>query len=337
MFLHTSPIGITILLIYVDDIIITGNDLENIAKLKEFLHISFKMKDLGRLTYFLGLEVLYLPTGIMLTQQKYASDLVAKAGLTDDKVVYTPMEINTKYREAEGEPFSDPTLYRQLVGSLVYLTMTRPDISYAVQVLSQFVANIYCVHYTALLRVIRYVRGSMSQGVLFRFDSPTHLEGYTDADWAGCPDSRRSITGWCMFFGTSLISWKCKKQSRTSKSSTEAEYRAMSAASSEIVWLQRLLSELGVAIITPTVLHADNTSAIKIATNPVQHENTKHIDVDCHYIRELIVDRLITLRHISSHDQLADLFTKAMTRARHRYLTSKLLLCDHQYQFEGGC
>ncbi|XP_059277597.1 uncharacterized mitochondrial protein AtMg00810-like [Lycium ferocissimum] len=178
-----------------------------------------------------------LPTGIMLTQQKYASNLVATAGLTDDKVVYTPMEINTKYKEADGEPFSDPTLYRQLVGSLVYLTMTRPDISYAVQVLSQFVANPYRVHYTALLCVIRYVRGSMSRGVLFRSDSPLCLEGYIDANWASCPDSRRSITGWCMFLGTSLISWKCKKQSCTSKSSTETEYRAMSATSLEIVWL----------------------------------------------------------------------------------------------------
>ncbi|KAF3619684.1 hypothetical protein FXO38_32774 [Capsicum annuum] len=227
-------------------------------------------------------------TRIMLTQQKYVSDLVATVGLTDNK----------------------------LVGSLVYLTMTRPDISYAVQVLSQFVSNPYHIHHTTLLRVIRYVRGSMNQGVLFRSDSPINLKGYTNVDWVGCPDSRHSVTGWCMFLGTSLVSWKCKKQSRTSKSATESEYRAMSAASSEIIWLRRLLSELGVAIISPTVLHADNTSAIKITINPVQHENTKHIEVDCHYIRELVADRLITLQHIFSHDQLVDLFTKAMTRAR---------------------
>ncbi|KAF3646642.1 hypothetical protein FXO38_19078 [Capsicum annuum] len=230
----------------------------------------------------------------------YASDLVATAGLADDKVVYIPMEINTKYKKANGEPFSDPTLYRQLVGSLVYLTMTRPDISYAVQVLSQFMANPYRIHHTALLCVIRHVRGSMNQG-------------------------------------TSLISWKCKKQSRTSKSSTKAEYRAMSAVSSKIVWLRCLLSKLGVAIISPKGLHADNTIAIKIAINLVEHENTKHIKVVCHYIRELVVDRLITPQHISSHDQLADLFTKVMTRARHSYLISKLLLCDHRYQFEERC
>ncbi|XP_049359974.1 uncharacterized mitochondrial protein AtMg00810-like [Solanum verrucosum] len=196
---QAPELGITRLLIYVDDIIITGNYLEKITKLKEFLHTSFKMKDLGRLTYFLRLEVLYLPTGIMLTQQKYAHDLVVRAGLTDDKVVYTPMEINTKYKEVDGEPFNDPTLYWQLVGSLVYLTMTRPDISYAVQVLSQFMINSYRIDHTTFLRLIRYIHGSMSQGVLFRSDSSIHLEGYTDANWAGCPTSRRFITGWCMF------------------------------------------------------------------------------------------------------------------------------------------
>ncbi|PHT89631.1 hypothetical protein T459_04744 [Capsicum annuum] len=136
---------------------------------------------------------------------------------------------------------------------------------------------------------------------------------------------------------TSLISWKCKKQSRTSKSSTKAEYRAMSAVSSKIVWLRCLLSKLGVAIISPKGLHVDNTIAIKIAINLVEHENTKHIKVVCHYIWELVVDRLITPQHISSHDQLADLFTKVMTRARHSYLISKLLLCDHRYQFEERC
>ncbi|XP_016540941.1 uncharacterized mitochondrial protein AtMg00810-like [Capsicum annuum] len=173
----------------------------------------------------------YEETFVPVAKMTMASDLVAMTGLTDDKVVYNPMEINTKYKKADGEPFSDPTLYRQLVGSLVYVTMTWPDISYAVQVLSQFVANPYRIYHTALLRVIRYVCGSMNQGILFHSDSPINLKRYTDAYWAGCTDSRPSVTGWCIFLGTSLISWKCKKQFHTSKSSMEAEYRAMSAGS----------------------------------------------------------------------------------------------------------
>ncbi|XP_060210511.1 uncharacterized mitochondrial protein AtMg00810-like [Lycium barbarum] len=167
---------------------ITGYDIDGVVRVKSFLHVSFKMKDLGPLTYFLGLEIGYTLSGITLGQQKYASEVVALFGLTDTKAVLTPMEVNTKYGRDDGERFPDHTLYKRLVGSLVYLTMIRPDISYAVQ-----------------------------------------LEGYSDTNWAGCPDSRRSVTGWCMFLGSSLVSWKCKKQTRTSKSSTEAEYCSMSA------------------------------------------------------------------------------------------------------------
>ncbi|XP_059295336.1 uncharacterized mitochondrial protein AtMg00810-like [Lycium ferocissimum] len=232
--------GITILFLYVDDIIITRDDIDGVAQLKSFLHASFKMKDLGPFTYFLGLEVGYTPSGITLGQQKYASEVVALSGWTNTKVVLTPMEVNTKYGRDDGERFPDHTLYRRLVGSLVYLMMTRPDISYAVQLLSQFVSCPTRIHYSALLRVIRYVWGTVSRSLFFPSVSTCQLEGYSDADWAGCPDSRRLITGWCMFLGSSLVSWKCKKQTRTSKSSTEAEYRSMSAASSEIVWLRRI-------------------------------------------------------------------------------------------------
>jgi hypothetical protein len=131
-----------------------------------------------------------------------------------------------------------------------------------------------------------------------------------------------------MFLGNALISWRCKKQYRVSKSSTEAEYRAMSTACSEIVWLRGLLKELGFPHTTPTPLHADNTSAIQIATNPVFHERTKHIEVDCHSIRDTLESRVISLSHISSDLQVADIFTKAMTRQRHQFLIGKLLLVD---------
>ncbi|WMV29133.1 hypothetical protein MTR67_022518 [Solanum verrucosum] len=209
--------------------------------------------------------------------------------------------------------------------------MSCPDISYAVQVLSKFVTKPYKMHYTALLRVVRYIKCTVNQSLLFPSSSSLDMVGYADADWAGCPDSKQSTTGWCMMLGSYMISWKCKKQSRTSKSSTEAEYRSMSAACSEIIWLRRLLSKLGIEMKGSTTLYGDNTSAIRIATNPVHHENTNHIDVDCHYIRELVQDRSISLKYISSKDQLADLFTKAMSRSRHNYLLSKLMFCDTQH------
>jgi hypothetical protein len=184
------------------------------------------------------------------------------------------------------------------------------------------------LHLAAVRHIIRYLRGSSGRGLFFPTGSSLRLVAYSDADWAGCPDTRRSVTGWCMFLGDSLISWKSKKQARVSKSSTESEYRAMSTACSEIVWLRWLLAELGFSQSDSTPLHADNTSAIQIAANPVYHERTKHIEVDCHSIREALDNRVISLPHVSTTLQIADVFTKAMTRQRHQFLVGKLMLLD---------
>jgi hypothetical protein len=328
LFFHISVSGIVLLLVYVDDIIITGTDCGLITKLQQQLHATFHMKDLGQLTYFLGLEVHHRPNGIFVNQHKYIQDLITLAGLEDTSSVDTPMEVNVKYRKDEGDLLDDPTLYRSLVGSLIYLTTTRPDISYVVHQVSQFMSSPRHLHLAAVRRIIRYLRGSPNRGLFFPTGSSLQLVAYSDADWAGCPDTRRSTTGWCMFLGNALISWKCKKQDRVSKSSTEAEYRAMSTACSEIVWLRGLLEELGFPQVTSTPLHADNTSAIQIATNPVFHERTKHIEVDCHFIRNTLENQVISLPHISSDLQIADVFTKAMTRQRHQFLIGKLLLVD---------
>jgi len=155
------------------------------------------------------------------------------------------------------------------------------------------------------------------------------LQGFSDADWTGCADTRCSVTGWCMFLGDAFISWKSKKQSRVSKSSTESEYRAMSSACSKIVWLRGLLDELSVPQLTPTHLHADNTNAIQIAANLVFHERTKHIKMDCHSICESFTRQEITLLHISTEHQTANVFTKALFRPRHQFLIDKLMLIDH--------
>ncbi|RVX06418.1 Retrovirus-related Pol polyprotein from transposon RE1 [Vitis vinifera] len=310
LFLRKSDMGIVVLLVYVDDIVITGSDSALLGQLKTHLSESFHMKDLGSLTYFLGLEVHHSPSGISLNQHKYASDLVATAGLQGATSVDTPMELNVKLRKEEGDLLADPSLYRKLVGSLVYLTITRPDISFAVQQVSQFLQTPRHLHLAAVRRIIRYVQGTSTRGLFFPAGNSTRLAAYSDADWAGCADTRRSITGWCVFLGDALISWKSKKQDRVSKSSTESEYRAMSLACSEIIWLR---------------------------ANPVYHERTKHIEVDCHSIREAFEARVITLPHISTDLQIADIFTKALPRHRHCLLSSKLMLLINLHQFEGGC
>ena len=179
--------------------------------------------------------------------------------------------------------------------------------------------------------------GKAPQGLFYPASTSLDLVAFSDADYAGCRDTRRSTTGWCMFLGPSLISWKSKKQDRVSKSSTESEYRAMSQACAEIHWLRGLLAELGFSQCSPTPLHADNTSAIHISVNPIFHERTKHIEVDCHFIREAFDARTISLPYVPSNLQVADIFTKALTQQRHKFLTNKLMLVDNLYQFEGGC
>ncbi|KAK9108921.1 hypothetical protein Sjap_016981 [Stephania japonica] len=220
----------------------------------------------------------------------------------------------------------DPTLYRQLVGSLVYLTISRPDIAYAVHVVSQFMSSPRTAHFTAVLRILRYVKGTLFHGHHFSDDSPLVLSGYSDADWAGDPTDRRSTTGYCFFLGNSLISWRSKKQTVTSRSSTESEYRALADATSELLWLRWLLEDMEVQHNSATILHCDNQSAIQIAHNDVFHERTKHIENDCHFIRQHLVRGTLQLSFVSSSNQTANIFTKAHLPGRFHALIDKLKL-----------
>jgi len=178
-------------------------------------------------------------------QHKYALDLIALAGLQDSSPVDTPLEVNVKFQRDDEDLLPNPNLYWQLVGSLNYLTITRPDISCAVQQVSQFMQSPRHLHLVAVRRIIRYLLGSSSRGLFYPASSSIRLVAFSDVDWAGRPDTRRSVIGWYMFLGDSLISWKSKKQDCVSKSSTESEYRAMSATCFEAVWLRGLLAEIG--------------------------------------------------------------------------------------------
>ncbi|RVW59700.1 Retrovirus-related Pol polyprotein from transposon RE1 [Vitis vinifera] len=245
LFFHTFVSGIVLLLVYVDNIIITSTDCGLITKLQQLLHTTFHMKDLGQLTYFLRLEVHHRASGIFMNQHKYIQDLITLVGLEDTSSVDTLMEVNVKYRKDEGDLLDDPTLYQRLVGSLIYLTTTRLVISYVVHQFSQFMSFPQHLHLAAFRRIIRYLRGSPTRGLFFPTGSSLQLVAYSDADWAGCPDTHQSTTGWRMVLGDALISWRCMKEDRVSKSFTEAKYHAMSTVCSEIVWLCGLLEELG--------------------------------------------------------------------------------------------
>ncbi|XP_057745284.1 uncharacterized mitochondrial protein AtMg00810-like [Arachis stenosperma] len=289
---------------------------------------AFSIKDIGDLKYFLGLEIARSNKGISVCQKKYVTDLLKDYGLSDAKPVSTPMEYTSKLSRSIAPPYDDISAYRRLVGRLVYLTTTRPDICYAVGKLSQCLDFPTTAHYQAAICVLKYLKNVPATGLLFPTSSDLYLKGFTDADWASCPDTRRSISGYCFFLGDALVSWKSKKQPTVARSSSEAEYRAMAAGVYEVQWLSYLLHDLNIPITQPILFYCDNQSALYIVANPVFHERTKHIEVDCHVVRERAVSRLIKLLPISSKNQTADIFTKALAPGPFQNCFSKLGLFD---------
>jgi hypothetical protein len=211
--------------------------------------------------------------------------------------------------------------------TLQYCTLTRPDISFAVNQLCQFLHSPTTTHWTAAKRVLRYLKGSLNHGLHFGKGS-LHLNAYSDSDWAGNPDDRRSTTGYALFLGPCLVSWCAKKQPVVSKSSTEAEYRSLAFATAELRWLRMLFQELDLYLHSPPTLWCDNLGALALASNPVYHARTKHIEVDYHFIREKVVNKEITTRYLSTHDQVADIFTKGLTTNRFLLLRDKLRVCS---------
>ncbi|CAL9029439.1 unnamed protein product [Prunus brigantina] len=326
MFVYKDAHSMMILLLYVDDIVLTGSDSNQLRQFIHRLGIEFEIKDLGRLHYFLGVEVSYLPDSVHITQNKYTLDLLKRSNLLECKPATTPTASKTSLSRSHGSPLSDPTPYRQLVGALQYLTFTRPDISYAVQLVSQFMGSPTDLHFEAVKRILRYLKGTLGYGLPIHLSpAPSLLVAYSDADWAGCPDTRRSTTGYCVFLGKTLISWSAKKQRTVSRSSAEAEYRALAHASADTIWIQSLLHELHFSLSTPVLLHCDNLSATYMAANPVFHSRTKHVAIDYHFIRERLTAGSHQVRFISSQDQLADVFTKGLPAARFAHLVSNLV------------
>ncbi|KAG7536926.1 Ribonuclease H-like superfamily [Arabidopsis suecica] len=327
LFTLQSPQGIVVVLIYVDDLIISGDNKEGINNTKTFLKSTFDIKDLGELKYFLGIEVCRSPEGLFLSQRKYTLDLLNETGYKDAKPAKTPLEEGYKVDrkgEKEDEKFNDTPLYRKLVGKLIYLTNTRPDICFAVNQVSQHMQAPTVYHRSMVERILRYLKGSSGQGIWMGKNSNTELVGYCDADYAGDRMDRRSTTGYCTFLGGNLVTWKTKKQKVVSCSSAESEYRAMKQLTNELTWLKALLKDLRVEQDTPITMHCDNKAAIHIASNSVFHERTKHIEVDCHKVREKIVQGVTLPCYTRSEDQLADIFTKAASLKVCNFINSKL-------------
>ncbi|XP_031274933.1 uncharacterized protein LOC116133363 [Pistacia vera] len=326
------------LIIYVYDILITGNDDVAIKALKERLHRHSRIKDLGEPKYFLGIDIARFAAGISLSQRKYVLELVSDSGLSTCKPSAIPVEQNTKLSTQQYDnatsvldndpPLKDPSSYQRLVGRLIYLTMTRPDISYAVHILSQFMHGPKQSHMDAATKVLKYLKGCLGLGLLLPRNGNLNMAADCDSDWATCPMTRKSLTCFCIKLGGSLISWKTKKQSTVSLFSAEAKYRAMAKATCEIIWILVLLKDLGAEVRKPVVLYCDNKAANDIAANPVFHERTKHIEIDCHFVRDKIQEGVIKTMHIRTPEQPADIFTKPLCSRQHSFLLGKLGVFD---------
>ncbi|KAL2253231.1 UNVERIFIED_CONTAM: Retrovirus-related Pol polyprotein from transposon RE2 [Sesamum indicum] len=324
LFFKALPSGFIGLLVYVDDVLLMAPSLDLISQVKVYLDGLFSIKDLGCARYFLGLQIARSAAGTSITQSKYIHDIIRDCGLQSAKPVATPLPSGIKLHSTSGAPLADPERYRRLVGRLLYLCFTRPDISHSVQQLSQFIQTPCQSHWRAVLHLVRYLSSCPDLGLFFPSSNSLQLQAFCDADWGACLDSRCSLTGFAIFLGPALISWKTKKQSTVSRSSAEAEYRSMAATSCELQWIAYLLKDFGVSVTVPIPFHCDNQAAIHIMANPVFHERTKHLDIDCHVVRNCYKSGFIQPVFVRSRDQVADLFTKSLPKLSFSGLLGKL-------------
>ncbi|XP_058075568.1 uncharacterized mitochondrial protein AtMg00810-like [Magnolia sinica] len=305
---------VTALIVYVDDMIITGDNEEEISLLQKQLATEFEMKNLGGLKYFLGIEVVRSKQGIFLSQRKYILDLLTEVGMLECKPADTPMVQNHKLGEYPDQVPTDKGRYQRLVGKLIYLSHTRPDIAYAVSVVSQFMHNPSKSHMEAVIRILRYLKSSPGKGLMFsKHNSQSMVYGYTDADWAGNITDRKSTSGYFTFVGGNLVTWRSKKQKVIALSSAEAEFRGMAKGLCELLWLRKLLTEIGFAPTSEMDLLCDNKAAIAISHNLIQHDCTKHVEVDRHLIKENLEVKIIRFPFVKFEDQLADILTKVVS------------------------
>jgi hypothetical protein len=306
--------------VYVDDLIVTETREVDIAGFKREMAKRFRMSDLGPLSYYLGIEVKQGSSGMRLGQRAYAEKLVERAGMAGCMPCATPMEECLKLSRNSTAKKVNAKLYRSIVGGLRYLTHTQPDITFAVGYVSRFMEDPREDHWTAVKRLLRYVRGSAGQGIVFPRSGDKRaqrLTVFSDADMAGDIDGRRSTSGVLVFLGLAPISWQSLKQKTVALSTCEAEYVAAATGACQAVWLRQLLEEITEGEeAAPPALKMDNQPAIALAKNPVLHDRSKHIDVKFHFLRSCVDEGKIIIEFVDTNRQLADILTKSLGRLR---------------------
>ena len=312
---------------------------KEIGNLKCHLTNNFDIKSLGQLTYFLGIEVTYSKSGIVLSQHKCILDFLKDTCKFNCKQASTPVDTNTKLKAKQSDK-DDPinkTSFQRLVGRLLYLNHTRPNISFAVNSLSQYMSDPRQLHQIVADRIMTYLRGTIENGLLFPRGGEPIITIYIDSKFASSVDDNRSTSGYCSFLGNSLVTWRSKKQSEVSLSSAEAELRALKKGVCEEMWLKDILTYLRLCSSRPMIVYSDSQSAIAMAKNPIHHDRNKHAKIDRHYIKEKINTGAISPEYIPSLKQTADILTKGLHGPQFQALTSKLGMINIYAQLEGEC
>ncbi|GJZ83812.1 putative ribonuclease H-like domain-containing protein [Tanacetum coccineum] len=323
LFIKSHKGHILLVQIYVDDIIFGSTKKELCEEFEKLMKDKFQMSSMGELTFFLGLQVQQKKKGIFISQDKYVHEILKKFNYTDVKSASTPTDLERPLVKDADADDVDEHLYRSMIGSLMYLTASRPDIMFAVCACARFQVSPKTSHLLAVKRIFRYLKGKPSLGLWYSKDSPLELVAYTDSDYAGATLDRKSTTGGCQFLGNRLISWQCKKQTVVATSTTEAEYVAAANCCGQVLWIQNQLLDYGYNFMN-TVIYIDNTSTICIIENPVQHSKTKHIEIRHHFIRDCNTKKLIQMAKIDTQLNVADLLTKGFDAGRFQYLVSSI-------------
>ncbi|WVZ94605.1 hypothetical protein U9M48_040475 [Paspalum notatum var. saurae] len=336
LFVYHDNGAMAYLLVYVDDIILTASSAPLLKRIVDKLSSEFAIKDLGPLKFFLGVQVHRDSTGFHFHQAQYAEDILERAGMSNCKPAPTPVDTKPKLSINDGTPMADASFYRSIAGALQYLTMTRPDIAYAVNQICLYMHAPRDAHWNLVKRILRYVRGTLDHGIKISASTSTELIAYSDADWAGCPDTRRSTSGYCVYVGDSLVSWSSKRQTTVSRSSAEAEYRGVANAAAECCWVRNLLHELYVPVDKATVIYCDNVSAIYLSENPVHHRRTKHVELDIHFVREKVALGQMRVVQVPTDQQYADIMTKGLSSGQFKEFRSSLCVQCNDAATEGG-
>ncbi|XP_015170395.1 uncharacterized mitochondrial protein AtMg00810-like [Solanum tuberosum] len=308
----------------IDDLLVTGSNKAMVNQFMQEMETKFEMSNLGEMSYFLEMEIHQATARIFISQRKYAWDILKRFKMERCKSTPTPLVHNEKISKFEGGDRADPTIYRSLIGSLLYLTATRPDLMFAASLLSRFMQSRCQVHLGVAKRTLRYIEGTADYGIWFKREEQGQLMGYSDSDWAGSVDDMKSTSGYAFTLGSGMFSWNSKKQEVVTQSPTEAECIAAAGTTNQALWLRKIPRDLEQNDIEATVIKVDNKSAISMAKNPVQHGRSKHINVKFHAIRQAEKDGEIQLVHCSSDQQIADIMTKALPKGKFEVLRAKL-------------